>query len=181
MPCFCTPKVYAFQFLIRSCTLAAHRYIQLSDTWFGLKCIDILFETVDKIGNIRQKSLFLASIEKVEDLTTRGLFPHRNNCLMLKRGSSRWNMPLQLCPSPPLSPLLLKQPDLLVCTTCRGPDRLLSLWPFGLEVLGAGSGQETLVCRTPWERVGRSGWACECSRQWITHILVKLKPSWGTF
>lgn len=111
IPCFWTPKVYAFQFLIRSCTLAAHRYIQLSDTWFGLKCIDILFEIVDKIGNIRQKSLFLASIEKVEDLTTQGLFPHRNNCLMLKRGSSRWNMPFQLCPSPPLTPLLLKQPD----------------------------------------------------------------------
>ena len=40
---------------------------------------------VDEIGNVTQKSLFLASIEKVEALITPGLFPH-NNWLILRKG-----------------------------------------------------------------------------------------------
>ena len=41
---------------------------------------------VDEIGNDTQKSLFLASIEKVEALITPGLFPHNNNWLILRKG-----------------------------------------------------------------------------------------------
>ena len=44
-----------FSFLIRSCTLAAHSHIQLSDTWSGLKCVGILLEIVDEIGNVTTK------------------------------------------------------------------------------------------------------------------------------
>ena len=71
---------------IRSCTLAAHSHIQLLDTWFGLKCAGISLEMVDEIGNVTQKSLFLASVEKVEALITQGLFPHSNNWLIVRKG-----------------------------------------------------------------------------------------------
>lgn len=57
------------------------------DTQFGLTCVGVLFEVVDKTENVTQKSLFLASAETVEDLTTHGLFPQSNNWLMPKKGS----------------------------------------------------------------------------------------------
>lgn len=74
---------------LRRCTLVAHGHGRPSDTRFGLKCVGVLFEVVHKMENVTQKSLFLASVEKVEDLTTCGLCPHSNNWLMLEKGP-RW-------------------------------------------------------------------------------------------
>ena len=85
----------------------AHGHSRPSDTWFGLKCVGVLFEIVDKMENATQKSLFLASVEKVEDLTTRGLFPHSNNWLMLKKGSLWKEHAVFTLLKSPLIPVLL--------------------------------------------------------------------------
>lgn len=102
----------------------------------------------------------LASTERMEALTTGGLFLHNNNWLTLNRGSLQMEHAASILTKSPLIPVFLHY--------LSSPHSFWICGSLAWKFLRECGGGEPLVHHVPWACVGRSGWGCECRRQWMT-------------